>query len=95
MSSNEQVGASDTDMSQGEQSAEYGVDWGATAEVWPSLSIKLEIAPWHWRIRWYHDDIEPCWTLSLGPFTVEWWANREWFPLERGAHIARYRAPGE
>ncbi len=40
---------------------------------WPTLRIRLELLPWHWRIlpRLYHDD-------------VQWWSlmRAEWICVE-------------
>ena len=60
------------------------VRWRDTFGVWPSVRVQIELAPWAWRLRWYRDDIEPTYLLSVGPLTIELWANRGWFPLERG-----------
>lgn len=59
------------------------VAWRDTFAVWPSLRIEVQVAPWHWRLRWYRDDIEPYWVIDLGPLRIDFGANREWFPLER------------
>lgn len=51
--------------------------------MWPSFSVKVEVAPWHWRLWWYSDRPETSsWTLAVGPLTFEWFANRSLFPLE-------------
>lgn len=44
-------------------------------ESWPSVRIQVEVAPWHWRLSWWRDDIHP-WTvhLTVGPLSVEVYA---------------------
>lgn len=44
--------------------------------TWPSLSFRIELAPWHWDMDFYRDVVERrCGHLVLGPLTVEWFAN--------------------
>lgn len=58
--------------------------WRETLMTWPSLTIQVELAPWHWRFRWYRDDIEKaCCTLILGPLQVALQSNHQPFPFER------------
>jgi hypothetical protein len=45
-------------------------------ESWPSLTVAIEMAPWHWRIERSVDDIHYAWTLIFGPLTIELWTDR-------------------
>lgn len=52
---------------------------------WPSLTVKVELLPWHWRVWFWNDwDCTSSWTLILGPVDVQWFANRPMFPGEEG-----------
>lgn len=64
-------------------SALHPVAWRDSFSTWPSLRVQVELLPWHWRLRWYRDDIEPAFNLTVGPVTVEFFANRKPFALER------------
>lgn len=60
--------------------------WRDTFDTWPSLTIKVQLAPWHWRLWWYRDDLDPCFLVEVGPLTLYYGANRGHpFALERSA----------
>ena len=60
------------------------ISWRDTFNTWPSVQIRVELLPWHWRISWWSDwDLTTSFTLYLGPLILEWWANRPLFPIER------------
>lgn len=69
------------------------VHWRDTLTTWPSLTITVQLMPWHWRIRWHRDDIEPCVTLNLGPVVLDFSANRRPFALERAGVIRQEFRP--
>ena len=68
---------------------EQPVAWRDTFDVWPSLRVEVQVAPWLWRFRWYRDELEPVWRLDLGPLAIDFGANRGYFPLERVPTNAR------
>lgn len=42
---------------------------------WPSVQIELELAPWFWRLGWYHAPAGPHFLiLYLGPIRVQVYA---------------------
>lgn len=57
--------------------------------TWPALSVKIELAPWHWRLfRWHFDDV--AWysylSVEIGPIEVKFMMNEPPFGLEYCAH---------
>lgn len=60
-----------------------GIQWRDSLMGWPSLTVKIELAPWHWRAAWYRDGIEPYYILKIGPVEVALNANRKPFHMER------------
>lgn len=50
---------------------------------WPGISLKVEFAPWHWRLfNWYSDDVHWACMLEIGPFELSFMMNQPPFALE-------------
>ena len=48
--------------------------------TWPSLSVKVQLMPWHWRIWFWRDwDCTSSCSLIFGPIEIAWFANRPLF----------------
>lgn len=60
------------------------IAWRDSMMTWPGLSVKIELAPWHWRLfRWYSDEVHwysYC-TVEVGPFEVQLMLNEPPFEL--------------
>lgn len=59
------------------------ISWRDTFMTWPSLSIRIQLLPWHWRVRWYGERYEPSITVMFGPLELDFMANRHPFELDR------------
>ena len=59
------------------------ISWRDSFDTWPSLTIRVELMPWQWRVGLYRDEIEPYFVLSIGPIEVKFSGNRKLFRLER------------
>lgn len=60
------------------------IAWRDSIMTWPSLQLKFELCPWHWKVRAYKDDLEPYGTVEFGPLEFQWgWNRKSPFLLER------------
>jgi hypothetical protein len=52
-------------------------------QTWPSISVEIELFPWHWhRPRLYRDDIHPTWLeFGFAAIKVGVIVNRPLFPM--------------
>lgn len=42
---------------------------------WPSLQVRVEFAPWYWRVGWYSCRVDGHFLIVyLGPVVVHLWA---------------------
>lgn len=49
-------------------------------ETWPDLRFTVHPLPWTWRMSfWRDEDVTSSFHFHLGPFSVEWYANRPMF----------------
>lgn len=60
------------------------IAWRDSLMTWPSVKIVVQLAPWHWRVWLYRDELEPSGVLAVGPVEVDWgWNRHQPFALER------------
>lgn len=58
--------------------------WRDTVNTWPSVRVSLELAPWQWRFRAWHDwPMTPSVAVEVGPLHLDFMANHQPFALER------------
>jgi hypothetical protein len=44
-------------------------------ERWGGITFSFQPLPWDWRLRFYHDDLDPYWKIDLGPLGIDIVAN--------------------